>query len=35
MNPIKEIVLDKIRKNGQKYPADKSYNSATKYNRLE
>lgn len=32
---VKEIVLDKIRKNGQKYPVDKSYNSAAKYNRLE
>lgn len=32
---IKEIVMDKIRKNGQKYPVDKSYNSAAKYNRLE
>jgi len=32
---VKEIVLDKIRKNGQKYPVDKSYNSATKYNRLQ
>ncbi|MCK4751206.1 MAG: nucleotide pyrophosphohydrolase [Bacteroidales bacterium] len=32
---VKDIVLDKIRKNGQKYPVDKSYNSAAKYNRLE
>jgi NTP pyrophosphatase (non-canonical NTP hydrolase) len=32
---VKEIVLDKIRKNGQKYPVEKSYNSAAKYNRLE
>lgn len=31
---VKEIVLDKISKNGKKYPVDKSYNSATKYNRL-
>ena len=32
---IKEIVLDKIRKNGEKYPVEKSYNNATKYNRLK
>lgn len=32
---IKEIVLDKIQKNGVKYPVEKSYNSATKYNRLK
>ena len=32
---VKEIVLDKISKNGQKYPLDKSYNNATKYNRLK
>lgn len=32
---IKEIVYEKIRKNGQKYPVEKSYNSATKYNRLK
>jgi NTP pyrophosphatase (non-canonical NTP hydrolase) len=31
---VKEIVMEKIRKNGQKYPVDKSYNSATKYNKL-
>lgn len=32
---VKEIVLDKIRKNGEKYPVEKSYNNATKYNRLK
>lgn len=32
---VKEIILDKISKNGQKYPVDKSYNSAIKYNKLE
>ena len=32
---VREIVLNKIRKNGQKYPVNKSYNSAAKYNRLE
>jgi NTP pyrophosphatase (non-canonical NTP hydrolase) len=32
---IREIVLDKIRKNGEKYPVAKSYNNATKYNKLK
>jgi len=31
---IKKIVLDKIRKNGEKYPVDKSKGSAKKYNEL-
>ncbi len=31
---IKEIVLDKIKKNNEKYPIDKSINSAKKYNEL-
>lgn len=31
---VKAIVMDKIRKNRQKYPVDKSYNSASKYNKL-
>ena len=31
---MKEIVLDKIRKNGLKYPVEKSKNSATKYTDL-
>ena len=31
---VKEIVLDKIRKNGLKYPVEKSKNSATKYTDL-
>jgi len=31
---IKEIVLDKIRKNDKKYPVSKSKNSAKKYNEL-
>ncbi|MBN1132425.1 MAG: nucleotide pyrophosphohydrolase [Bacteroidales bacterium] len=32
---IKEIVLDKIKQNALKYPVSKSYNNATKYNRLQ
>lgn len=32
---VKDIILDKIRKNAKKYPVNKSYNSALKYNRLE
>jgi NTP pyrophosphatase (non-canonical NTP hydrolase) len=32
---IKEIVMDKIKKNGLKDPVEKSYNNATKYNRLK
>ena len=31
---VKEIVLDKIKKNGAKYPIDKAKGSAEKYNKL-
>jgi len=31
---IKEIVLEKIKKNGEKYPVDKSKGTAKKYNEL-
>lgn len=31
---IKEMVMDKIKKNGEKYPIDKSKGSAKKYNEL-
>jgi len=31
---VKQIILDKIRKNGLKYPVDKSKNIATKYTDL-
>ena len=31
---IREIVLDKIKKNGEKYPVEKSKNLATKYTDL-
>lgn len=31
---VKEIILDKIKKNGEKYPVDKSKGSAKKYNEL-
>jgi NTP pyrophosphatase (non-canonical NTP hydrolase) len=31
---IKEIVLNKIKKNGQKYPVDKAKGSAKKYTEL-
>lgn len=31
---IPEIILDKIRKNAEKYPVDKSKGNATKYNEL-
>lgn len=31
---VKEIVLEKIRKNNEKYPVDKSKGSARKYNEL-
>ena len=31
---IKQIVLDKIRRNAEKYPAEKAYGSAKKYNEL-
>lgn len=31
---IKDIVLEKIKRNGEKYPVDKSRGSAKKYNEL-
>ena len=31
---IKQIVLDKINKNGEKYPIEKSKGTAKKYNQL-
>jgi NTP pyrophosphatase (non-canonical NTP hydrolase) len=31
---VKEIVLDKIKSNGEKYPIDKAKGSAKKYNEL-
>lgn len=31
---VKQIVLDKIKKNGEKYPVDKSRGNAKKYNEL-
>ncbi len=31
---VKEIVLDKIKKNGEKYPVDKSKGTAKKYDEL-
>jgi NTP pyrophosphatase (non-canonical NTP hydrolase) len=31
---VKEIVLEKIKKNGEKYPVDKSKGNAKKYNEL-
>ena len=31
---IKEIVIEKIKKNGDKYPVDKSKGNAKKYNEL-
>ena len=31
---IKQIVLDKIKRNAEKYPVDKAYGSAKKYNEL-
>ena len=31
---VKEIVLNKIRKNNEKYPVEKSRGTATKYNQL-
>ena len=31
---VREMVLDKIRKNGEKYPVDKSKGSARKYNEI-
>ena len=31
---IKQIVMDKLRRNAEKYPIDKAYGSAKKYNEL-
>ncbi len=31
---VKEIVLDKIKKNGEKYPVEKSKGTSRKYNEL-
>jgi NTP pyrophosphatase (non-canonical NTP hydrolase) len=31
---VKQIVLDKIKQNGEKYPIEKARGSATKYNKL-
>ena len=31
---IKQIALDKLRRNAEKYPVDKAYGSAKKYNEL-
>jgi len=31
---IKQIVLDKLRRNAEKYPIEKAYGSAKKYNEL-
>lgn len=31
---IKQIVMDKLKRNGEKYPVDKAYGSAKKYNEL-
>jgi NTP pyrophosphatase (non-canonical NTP hydrolase) len=31
---VKEIVLDKIKKNAEKYPVEKAKGTATKYNEL-
>ncbi len=31
---IRKIVLDKLKKNAEKYPVDKAYGSAKKYNEL-
>ena len=31
---IRQIVLDKLQKNAEKYPVDKAYGSAKKYNEL-
>ncbi len=31
---VKEIVLEKIKKNGEKYPVDKAKGTARKYNEL-
>ena len=31
---VKDILLDKIKKNGEKYPVEKAKGNATKYNQL-
>ncbi|MBO5616533.1 MAG: nucleotide pyrophosphohydrolase [Prevotella sp.] len=31
---IKQIVMDKLQRNAEKYPVDKAYGSAKKYNEL-
>ena len=31
---IKEIVMEKLKRNAEKYPVDKAYGSAKKYNEL-
>jgi len=31
---VKQIVLDKLQKNSEKYPVDKAYGNAKKYNEL-
>ena len=31
---IKQIVMDKLKRNAEKYPVDKAYGSAKKYNEL-
>ena len=31
---IKQIVLDKLKRNAEKYPVDKAYGNAKKYNEL-
>ena len=31
---VKQIVLDKLRRNAEKYPVDKAYGSAKNYNEL-
>lgn len=31
---IKQIVLDKLRRNAEKYPVDKAYGNSKKYNEL-
>ena len=31
---VKQIILDKLRRNAEKYPVEKAYGSAKKYNEL-
>jgi len=31
---IKQIIMDKLRRNAEKYPVDKAYGNAKKYNEL-